>query len=628
MQTKEITFSEDIFMNSFPNILENEELREPQVNAYVELYNHFVTEQKTTHALVVLPTGVGKTGVMGIAPYGISKGKVLIIAPRVTIKDNLIKSLDPLNPENFWIKRDVFKSPQYLPSVCEYSTTLTLDVLDQSNIIILNVHKLQSRLDSSILNYLPKDYFDLIVIDEAHHSTARTWTDTIEHFSDAKVIKVTGTPFRTDGQKIEGELVYNYKIGLAMAKNYIKSLENITYIPDELYLTIDDCEDVEYTVEEIYKLGLKDEDWVARTVAYSFECSQKVVDQSIFFFNKKKVDSDIPHKIIAVACSIKHANQIKSIYENKGLRVAIIHSDLEENVKDKAFSDIENHRVDVVVNVAMLGEGYDHPYLSVAAIFRPFKAELPYIQFIGRILRYIHDESATALDNIGHIVSHKNLALDDLWKKYKKEIDESEIIKKLIENPEIDETWEDDEGNDLDSSDKRVIDFGDAYETGSGTIVGDPYIDTELMKKAKALELEEQTKIKSLIKLLGITEEQAKIMYRSSSQDISHLRPDQMYLNTKKGLDTKIRAELVPELITDYGIDKDSKDLARLTFFNDFKYKWIISRAKNNAAILAMLFNHYLKTEMGASRDEWSQADYKIAHKKLDNMVRYIKEQL
>ena len=119
--------------------------------------------------------------------------------------------MDPLNPDNFWIKRRVFPSPEYLPNVCEYSPMLSRDVLDKSNIIILNAQKLQIRLDSSILNFLPKDYFDLIIIDEAHHSTAKTWTDAIEHFSDAKVIKLLYL-FRTDGQKIEGELVYNYKL--------------------------------------------------------------------------------------------------------------------------------------------------------------------------------------------------------------------------------------------------------------------------------------------------------------------------------------------------------------------------------------------------------------------------------
>lgn len=628
MGLKENGFSDDIFMNSFPNILENENLRDPQVYAYSALYNHFIRDKKDTHALIVLPTGVGKTGVMGIAPYYISKGKVLMIVPRVAIKNNLIKELDSLSPDNFWIKRKVFSSPEYLPAVCEYSPLLSKDVLDRANIIILNAQKLQIRLDSSILNFLPKDYFDLIIIDEAHHSTAKTWTDAIEHFSDAKVIKLTGTPFRTDGQTIEGELVYNYKLALAMAKNFIKSLENIYYIPDELYLTLDDNDNEKYTVQQIYDLGLKDEDWVARSVAYSIDCSEKVVIKSIELLKQKRNVSDIPHKIIAVACSIKHANQIKAIYESKGLKVAIVHSALEDKEKDKAFSDIDNHRVDVVVNVAMLGEGYDHPYLSIAAIFRPFKAELPYIQFIGRILRYIHDDNAMPIDNIGHIISHKNLELDDLWKKYKKEIDESEIIKRLIQDLNIDDLWEDEDKNVIEDENlgKKIIPFGRAFEYGIGTTVSDSYIDTELLKKARAIEQEEQQKIKELIKILGVTEQQARIIIRSANADLSYKRPDKMYINTKQGLDTKIRAEIVPELITEFKIDKNSKDLVRLPYFSNSQYRWIIPRAKDNAALLAMLLNNYLRIEIGANRNKWTQDDYELAYQRLDKMVEYIKK--
>ena len=628
MSLKENNYNHEIFMDSFPNILENEDLREPQIRAYASLYKHFITEKNCNHALVVLPTGVGKTGVMGIAPYHISKGKVLIIAPRVAIKDNLIKQLDPINPRNFWIRRKIFHSPEFLPNVCEYNPKLSQDVLDNSNIIILNAQKLQIRLESSILNFLPKDYFDLIIIDEAHHSTAKTWDDAISYFSGAKIIKLTGTPFRTDGQKIEGELVYNYKLGLAMARSYIKSLENISYIPDELYLTIDENESIQYTVQQIYDLGLKDEDWVTRSVAFSMECSEKVVDRSIEFLHKKKDASNIPHKIIAVACSIFHANQIKSLYESKGLNVAIIHSKLEQKDIEKAFSDIENNRVEVVVNVAMLGEGYDHPYLSVAAIFRPFKAELPYIQFIGRILRYIDDENATPIDNVGQIISHKNLELDDLWIKYKKEIDESEIIKRLINDQDIDDLWEDDNENLFNekNSNGKVIQFGQAYEYGQGTIVGDSYIDTELLKKAKAIEKEEQKKIDELIKLLGVTELQARTIVRSTSNtDLSYKRPDIMYINSKQGLDTKIRGEIVPELITEFNLNKEGKDLANLPFFSDSRYQWIVPQAKDNAALLAMLFNKYLKDEIGSSRDKWSQNDYKLAYQKLEIIVQYIK---
>jgi len=66
----------------------------------------------------------------------------------------------------------------------------------------------------------------------------------------------------------------------------------------------------------------------------------------------------------------------------------------------------DNHRVDV----AMMGKGYDHKYLSIAAIFRAFKNPLPYKQFIGRILRVIPEEEVKkAGDNIGNVVAHNLL---------------------------------------------------------------------------------------------------------------------------------------------------------------------------------------------------------------------------
>ena len=124
----------------------------------------------------------------------------------------------------------------------------------------------------------------------------------------------------------------------------------------------------------------------------------------------------------------------------------------------------------------------DHPYLSIAAIYRPFRAELPYIQFIGRILRNINDYNVRPIDNIGQIISHKNLELDNLWGKYKKEIDESEIIKRLIQDPEIDDLWNDEHDNlhgDKNTG-NNLIQLGRAYDYGSGTLVSDSYLDTEI----------------------------------------------------------------------------------------------------------------------------------------------------
>lgn len=54
--------------------------------------------------------------------------------------------------------------------------------------------------------------------------------ETVNHFKNAKVIKLTGTPIRTDGVELAGELVYKYRLSQAMAKGYVKSLRNFEYI--------------------------------------------------------------------------------------------------------------------------------------------------------------------------------------------------------------------------------------------------------------------------------------------------------------------------------------------------------------------------------------------------------------
>lgn len=486
-------YNHNYFMASMPNLYGNQSLRLPQVEAYRMVNEYFNSDYDNRNALIVLPTGVGKTGVIGLAPYGISKGRVLIITPWTTIRDTVLESLNPENYDNFWLKRKVLNSKLLLPNVIEYSgSDTTYGVLSASNIVILNVQKLQGRLDSSLINIVSKDFLDMIIIDEAYHSTARTWIECVNYFESVKVLKLTGTPFRTDGEEISGQLIYKYPLSRAMHNGFVKSLENIIYVPEKLKLTIDKDETKEYSIDEIYEMNLRDIDWVTRSVAYSKSCSEKVVDESIRPLKRKTINSNIPHKIIAIACSIPHAKQICGLYESKGLAVALMHSELNECEKKKVFKDIENHRVQVVVNVAMLGEGYDHPYLSITAIFRQFRNELPYTQFIGRILRTISDEGVKANDNIGQIVSHKHLELDNLWERYKIEIQESEIIGKLKDYDSVlDE--EIDDGVEKGVSVKG-IDVGDASDYGRGSLLIETYLDTEITRKAK--EEDDKTKEK------------------------------------------------------------------------------------------------------------------------------------
>ena len=615
-----LEYNEHYFGTANPHIYGNDELREPQIQGYYKVYEHFIVRnKKNTHAIVVLPTGVGKTGLMGLLPFHICEGRALIITPQLTIKDTVVDSLDPENPESFWYKRKIFDRIDETPTLVEFSGGMKNEILDVANIVVLNIHKLQARLTKSPLNYLPKDYFDMIIIDEAHHSTANTWVETINHFDKAKIVKLTGTPIRTDGVELAGELVYKYKLSQAMAKGYVKSLRNIEYIPEQLLLTIDKDETKQYTVEQLLELGLRDEDWIRRSVAFSKECSESVVKESIKLLeNKRRDTSKVPHKIIAVACSIDHAEEIKQLYIENGYRAEVIHSKQMPEKQDETKQNIENHRLDVIIHVAMLGEGYDHPYLSIAAIFRPFRSELPYEQFIGRVLRVIPEEEVEKTDdNIADIVSHHNLQLADLWEKYKVELQESEVIKHLQEENFLDDSGNPSEGNSTGTS-ADIIPLGLAKEQGTGTLTTDTYLNTELIKKQKEEEKRQKESIDKLQELLHIDYEQALAIYNQTRTKDTALfkRPDLYFANRKKSVDNQIREILVPQLITRFHINQSEKNLANCRLFHG-KYAWIKTKASDNGAMLAMYFNTYLRNTVGKKREEWKVTDFDIAFEKL-----------
>lgn len=622
-------YVESIFLDSVPKILDNENLRLPQQASHSALYNHFIVKESKDDAIVVLPTGVGKTGLMAIAPYFISKGRVLLIAPSLAIKNELISNFDPNSDKNFLLKFGVFEKYTQLPTVIEYESDTKREILDKTNLVILNVHKLQERLDSSLIHKVEPDFFDLIIIDEAHHSVAETWTNTLSYFNKAKVIKVTGTPFRSDGLKIKGKLTYHYSLARAMHNEYVKSLENIVHVPGELKLTIDG-DDKEYTIEEIYSLGLKDSEWVTRSIAYSEECSQAIVSRSMNLLKEKKDISNLPHKIIAVACSIRHAKQIKQLYQNVGLRVSLVHSELSNKELNIEFENIESHLVDVVVHVAMLGEGYDHSYLSIAAIFRPFRDELPYIQFIGRILRYIHNTRAEDSDNVGHIVVHDNLELDSLWERYKKEIEKSIIIKELLTDyniimPKF--------GNYEDSiEDIDSPDYGNIIELGESSIKKDVFTKTQLLERAEAISDEEDKElIKSLMSTYNQTEENARLIARQMNVTPNDLRPDLAFQNTQEGFNLYIHEEVIPDILSHFNVQPKGNELSKLSIFNTplnkKNYSYIIKYKDYNSAYLGFFFNTFLKNTMGKPRSDWNSIEeFNMGYDILEDIIEYIRK--
>jgi len=402
------------FLEASADIENNMNLREPQREAYARAYEFFSSGKQK--AVIQLPVGCGKSGVASILPFGIAKGRVLVITPNLTIKDELQKTLDITNRQKcFWRRMQILKDTDMIagPYVCTLETG-NISVCEQSHIILTNIHQLATNAEKW-LNQFPQDFFDMIIVDEAHHGAASSWKLVFSRFPNAKVVNLTATPFRSDRQEIDGDLIYRYAFKSASIKGFIKKLKASYVAPTELTFTVAGQARI-FSLEEV--LAMKEEEWFSRGVALSDPCNISIVNNSLEKLEQLRL-SGTKHQIIAVACSINHGQRIRSLYEERGYRAEIVHSKLDADKQEAVIRDLKNGTLDCIVQVQMLGEGFDHPKLSVAAIFRPFRSLAPYIQFVGRILRVVVQNDPNHPDNYGHIVTHVGMNLDEQLKRFK-----------------------------------------------------------------------------------------------------------------------------------------------------------------------------------------------------------------
>jgi len=426
---------EDFFMTTDCNIEENIQLREPQTEAYKRLYEFYKSGKKKS--IVQIPVGCGKSGLAAIIPFGISEGRVLVVSPNLTIKEGLFEAFDITNRQKcFWRKRGVLKEVDMIggPFACTLDTG-NISVCEKSHIVITNVHQLSTNTDKWLKKF-PSDFFDMIIVDEAHHAPAMSWKQVLEHFNDAKVVNMTATPFRSDKNEIDGELVFRYPFKKATMQGYVKNIKASYVAPSKLTFVVKG-ESRTYTLAEVLKM--KEKDWFSRGVALSDVCNQNIVDNSLEKLEELR-QTGTHHQLIAVACSVDHARSIRSLYSARGYKADIIYSELDEEKKLDVLKRLKNGDLDCIVQVQMLGEGFDHPKLSVAAIFRPYRTLAPYIQFVGRILRVVVQNDISHPDNYGHVITHAGMNLDQRLKEFKLfEKDDQQFWEEIIggKDPEI-----------------------------------------------------------------------------------------------------------------------------------------------------------------------------------------------
>ena len=597
------------------NIEDNGALREPQREAYLRTYEFFTAGKNK--AILQIPVGCGKSGLAAILPLGIARGRVLVIAPNLTIRDGLYEAMDITNRQKcFWRKASVLPDSQMISGPLAVTLeTGNISVAEKAHIVITNIHQLATSVDKWLTQF-PDRFFDMIIIDEAHHSAADSWKKVLERFPEAKVIYMTATPFRSDRQEIDGELIYRYPFRSATLKGYIKRLKASYVAPSQIRLGFADSTGKTYNLDDVLKL--KEEDWFSRGVALAKPCNQHIVDSSLEKLEDLR-KTGTQHQLIAVACSINHAKDIRTMYRERGYSAEVIHSDMDEEEKKKVMLDLKSGVLDCIIQVQMLGEGFDHPKLSVAAIFRPFRTLAPYVQFVGRIMRVIVQNDAGHPDNMGHIVTHLGMNLDERLKEFKQfENDDEAFWEKVIggEEPETPPEV-------LDGTARRRVRESDIVVDGEivdslweedFTTVEDKHVIEELRTKLKAL---------------GLDPDQAEVMVKASrTTDITRKAPTEAFAVQPHLAWKESRKRLDEQAKRTANILLNNVDLKAVGTEIPYKYTTLGIRAVNNYVAALMMVNAEIDKKLGKDRKDCSTEEFKTAIDALETTLQTLVRRL
>jgi superfamily II DNA or RNA helicase len=403
-----------------PSIADNKALRVPQREGYAALAEYYKNVSAEREVGIVLPVGCGKSGLMAIAPFATSAVRVLVIAPSVRIAKQLLdKDFNSTSPELFYKKCGVLADDITYPEVAEIrGTSSNKTDLEEADVVVTNIQQLQGTDNKWLIN-LPNDFFDLILVDEGHHNVAASWELLRKTFPNAKILNVSATPMRADGQIMSGEIIYSFPVVRAIQEGYVKRLKAVVLNPATLrFVRNEDGQEVEVGREEVVRLGENDADF-RRSILTSKETLDTIVDCSIQQLQAlRNKTGDNRHKIIASALNYRHCIQVKEAYQARGLRTEYVHSREEENT-DGILEKLENHELDVIVQVRKLGEGFDHKWLSVAAVCSIFSNLSPFVQFVGRIMRVVDQNNPASLNNQGIVVYHAGANVAQRWRDFK-----------------------------------------------------------------------------------------------------------------------------------------------------------------------------------------------------------------
>lgn len=342
------------------------ELRPYQETARQKVQEEWEEGKKRT--LLVLPTGTGKTIVFSkIIEDRVRKGeRVLVIAHRGELLEQASDKL--------------YKSTG-LKTATEKAEQTSLGSFYR--VVVGSVQTMQRE---KRLNQFPPEYFDTIVIDEAHHAISDGYQRVLHHFENANVLGVTATPDRGDMRNLGSyfeSLAYEYGLAEAIKSGYLSPIKALT-IPLKLDLSNVKQQAGDFSTKD---LG-------TALDPYLEQIAEEMKKQC---FNRKTV---------VFLPLVKTSQKFRDILNKHGFKAAEVNGESAD--REQILKDYEEGKYNVLCNSMLLTEGWDCPSVDCVIVLRPTKVRALYSQMVGRGTRLAPGKKELLLlDFLWHTERHE-----------------------------------------------------------------------------------------------------------------------------------------------------------------------------------------------------------------------------
>lgn len=363
-------------------------LRPPQIGALHALAAHWTVY--SSPALVVMPTGTGKTEVMLASMVMTQPKRLLVLVPSDPLRQQTVAKFISLGvlPETAALRPCIRPIVGVLLHVPPDATAIS--ELNVCNVVISTVAMLERTNATLLRRFL--EQFDAVYFDEAHHLPAISWERIHERLDNHRVVQFTATPFRMDGRRVPGRIIYQFPLRLAQQQGYFRPIK---------FLEVDES----------------DRDEADRLIA------ARAVEQL-----RTDRANELAHILLARADTREKADKLyREIYQPMygEFQPVLIHTGIRK--RSALIEAIRAGLHQIVVCVDMFGEGFDLPNLKIAAMHSVHGSLAIALQFTGRFTRSAPDiGSATLVANIADVRVHE--AIEDL---YAEDADWNQLIPEL-----------------------------------------------------------------------------------------------------------------------------------------------------------------------------------------------------